>query len=203
MSPSFVRLAKPEGGKANPNAARSSMEPKPHVCSPRTPWPLANPPPPDRQLALVRSAYAYAPAARTRAAALYSRACLPACPHVQGSCVLCSRIACGGASISSRRASSLACWEIYLQAGLLRGGRLPFLRPCRRPSSSSCTVLGGRSFTMCDWSVIRVNRGDGPRRHLEPNRPVCWLSMTVLHSPALSFLQARWLWLDLKLHGSA
>jgi hypothetical protein len=35
------------------------------------------------------------------------------------------------------------------------------------------------------------------------NRPVCWLSMTVLHSPALSFLQARWLWLDLKLHGSA
>jgi hypothetical protein len=94
-------------------------------------------------------------------------------------------------------------WEIYLQAGLLRGGRLPFLRPCRRPSSSSCTVLGGRSFTMCDWSVIRVNRRDGPWRHLEPNRPVCWLSMTVLHSPALSFLQARWLWLDLKLHGSA
>jgi hypothetical protein len=52
------------------------MEPKPHVCSPPTPWPLANPP--DRQLALVRAAYAYAPAARTRAAALYSRACLPA-----------------------------------------------------------------------------------------------------------------------------
>lgn len=47
----------------------------PHVCSPRTPWPLA--PRPERQLGAHRPAVAYA----------YVRAllCSRACPHVQGS----------------------------------------------------------------------------------------------------------------------
>jgi hypothetical protein len=51
----------------------------PHVCSPRTPWPLA--PRPERQLGAHRPAVAYAYAYAYVRALLCSRAC----PHVQGS----------------------------------------------------------------------------------------------------------------------